>query len=74
MMAQTLFKAIKMRYPHTTIDVLAPEWSRPLTDRMPEISNSLPLPFKHGELKLSARYQMGKMLRKKRVCQMLRFT
>ncbi len=65
MMAQTLFKAIKMRYPHTTIDVLAPEWSRPLTDRMPEISNSLPLPFKHGELKLSARYQMGKMLRKK---------
>lgn len=64
-MAQTLFKAIKARSPQTAIDVLAPEWSRSLTDRMPEVSNSLPTPFKHGELNFLGRYQLAKMLRKK---------
>lgn len=64
-MAQALFKAIKLRYPQTTLDVLAPEWSRSLTDRMPEVANSLPLPFKHGELKIFERYKLAKMLRNK---------
>ena len=51
-MAQALFKAIKTKYPRTCLDVLAPEWSRPLTDRMPEIDLSLSMPLKHGELDL----------------------
>ena len=41
-MAQVLFKALKQKMA-CTIDVLAPEWSRPLTDRMPEVSRSIPM-------------------------------
>lgn len=62
-MAQTLFTTLKQLYPHKTIDVLAPEWSRALTSRMPEVSNSIALPFKHGQLSLKARYQLAKTLR-----------
>ncbi len=61
-MAQALFKAIKARYPNTMIEVLAPEWSRPLTERMPEVSASIAMPLKHGEMKLKTRYKLGKEL------------
>lgn len=63
-MAQALFKAIKHRYPSTSIDVLAPEWSRPLTARMPEIASSIVMPLKHGEFDLKTRYKLGLYLRK----------
>jgi lipopolysaccharide heptosyltransferase II len=62
-MAQTLFKTIKMRQPHTAIDVVAPNWTRPLLERMPEIRRAMDLPFKHGEFNLKARLQLGKQLR-----------
>lgn len=62
-MAQALFKAILHRYPNTTIDVLAPEWSRSLTERMVEVSKSIAMPLKHGELGLKQRYQLGRALR-----------
>lgn len=61
-MAQSLFKSIKQCYPDTTIDVLAPDWSRPLTDRMPEIHQGLSMPLKHGELGLKKRYRIAKNL------------
>lgn len=61
-MAQALFKAIKAKYPATRLDVLAPEWSRPLTDRMPEIDLGLSMPLKHGEFGLKKRYQIAKNL------------
>jgi heptosyltransferase-2 len=63
-MAQALFKAIKQRYPLTSIDVLAPEWSRPLTARMPEVASSIVMPLKHGEFGLKTRYELGLELRK----------
>lgn len=63
-MSQALLKAIQIRYPHTLIDVLAPEWSRPLTDRMPEVSKSIPMPVKHGELALGVRYKLAQQLKK----------
>ncbi|MFI4937008.1 MAG: lipopolysaccharide heptosyltransferase II [Candidatus Berkiellales bacterium] len=63
MMAQALFKAIKAQHPDTTIDVLAPEWSRPLTERMPEVNQSIAMPLKHGELNLKTRYELGKKLK-----------
>ncbi|HEV2613355.1 MAG TPA: lipopolysaccharide heptosyltransferase II [Gammaproteobacteria bacterium] len=62
-MAQVLFKFIKMRHPDAIIDVIAPDFTRPLLDRMPEISNILSLPFKHGELAISKRWKLGKTLR-----------
>lgn len=61
-MAQSLFKAIKSRYPQTTIDVLAPEWSRPLTERMPEVSASIAMPIKHGEMALVTRFKLARAL------------
>ena len=36
-MAQTLFQCLKQRHPECEIDVLAPDWSRPILERMPEV-------------------------------------
>lgn len=62
-MAQALFKAIKLRYPQTRIEVLAPKWSCPLTDRMPEIASSIPMNLQHGELGLSKRRQLAREIK-----------
>ena len=40
-MAQTLFACLKQRHPGCAIDVLAPEWSRPILERMPEVRAAL---------------------------------
>jgi len=64
-MSQALFKAIKAQNPAATLEVLAPEWSRSLTERMPEVAQSITMPLKRGELKLATRYQLGKQLRDK---------
>ena len=54
-MAQTLFRWLKKRHPDLEIDVLAPAWTKPLLDRMPEIHESLSSPFNHGELRFGDR-------------------
>lgn len=64
-MAQTLFKWLKQRYPDSEIDVLASARIKPLLDRMPEIHESLDSPFSHGELRLVDRYRLGISLRKR---------
>ena len=43
-MAQTLFQCLKQRHPQCEIDVLAPEWSRPILERMPASAQGLELP------------------------------
>ncbi|MGE3318942.1 MAG: lipopolysaccharide heptosyltransferase II [Candidatus Berkiella sp.] len=65
-MAQALFKAIKLNFPHTTLDVLAPEWSCGLTDRMPEISASIPMSIAHGELGLQKRRQLANKIKEEK--------
>ena len=40
-MAQTLFQCLRQRHPECVIDVLAPEWSRPILERMPEVRAAL---------------------------------
>lgn len=62
-MAQTLFKIIKQKNPSAVINVLAPNWSRALLERMPEVNQALMLPFGHGELNLKKRWQLGVELR-----------
>lgn len=62
-MAQTLFKLIKQRNPEVIIDVLAPAWSAPLLARMPEVSQFLVLPFKHGDFKFIERFKFGRQLK-----------
>ncbi|WP_122678261.1 lipopolysaccharide heptosyltransferase II [Pseudomonas viridiflava] len=61
-MAQTLFQCLKQRHPECQIDVLAPEWSRPLLERMPEVRAALSFPLGHGALELVTRRRIGKSL------------
>ena len=62
-MAQTLFQCLKQRHPDCVIDVLAPEWSRPLLERMPEVREALNFPLGHGALELATRRRIGKALK-----------
>jgi heptosyltransferase-2 len=62
-MAQSLFMVLKQRFPELQIDVLAPAWSRPLLERMPEVSKAIDMPLGHGALQLGTRYRLGKSLR-----------
>jgi len=65
-MAQALFKAIKLNFPQTTLHVLAPQWSRGLTERMPEINVSLPMTLSHGELGLQKRRQLANKIKEEK--------
>lgn len=62
-MAQTLFISLKQTQPDCIIDVLAPIWSLPLLERMPEIRQKHALRIGHKELKLTQRYAMARLLR-----------
>ncbi len=62
-MAQTLFECLKQRHPGCVIDVLAPEWSRPLLERMPQVRQALSFPLGHGAFELATRRRIGKGLK-----------
>ncbi len=62
-MAQTLFQCLKQRHPDCVIDVLAPEWSRPILERMPEVRQALSFPLGHGALELGTRRRIGTSLK-----------
>lgn len=62
-MAQSLFKILKQQNPTCTIDVIAPGWSVPVLERMPEVRRGIPLHIGHGEFNLKTRYRLGKELR-----------
>jgi len=61
-MAQTLFQCLKLQHPECAIDVLAPDWSRPILERMPEVRQALSFPLGHGALELGTRRRIGKSL------------
>lgn len=62
-MAQTLFQCLKQRHPECEIDVLAPEWSRPILERMPQVRAALSFPLGHGALELATRRRIGRSLK-----------
>lgn len=62
-LAQSLFKTLKLNYPDCSIDVAAPGWTLPLLERMPEVSDTIALAFKHGELALWQRISVGRSLK-----------
>lgn len=62
-MAQTLFCCLKSQGA-AQIDVLAPLWSKPLLERMPEVHQALEFPLGHGVLDLHARWSIGRSLAK----------
>ena len=63
-LAQSLFTTLKQQSPNCQIDVAAPAWTLPLLERMPEVTNAIALPFKHGEFAFWKRIRFGKSLRK----------
>ncbi len=63
MMAQSLFMSLKRSYPGCQIDVLAPSWSLPLLERMPEVSKPIAMPLQHKQFGLMARAKIGVRLR-----------
>ena len=62
-MAQSLFMCLKEQYPDCRISVLAPDWTRPLLERMPEVEKAISLQLGHGELQLGTRRAFGRSLR-----------
>ncbi len=68
-MAQSLFKVLQQCHPGAVIDVLAPAWSLPLLERMPEVDRGIVMPLGHGRLALGERYRLGKGLRSERYSQ-----
>ena len=62
-MAQSLFKVLREQNSEREIDVVAPGWTLPLLERMPEVRNTIEMPLGHGELKLRVRRRLGIQLR-----------
>tara|TARA_R110000796_G_C14546340_1_gene433424 strand:- start:339 stop:1385 length:1047 start_codon:yes stop_codon:yes gene_type:complete len=62
-MAQTLFVCLKQEHgDDCQIDVLAPDWSRPILERMPQVRQALSFPLGHGALELATRRRIGRGL------------
>ena len=68
-MAQPLLMLLKRQHPNAVIDVFAPKWSLAVMKRMSEISDTIENPFGHGDIKLFARYRVGRSLRAKKYTQ-----
>lgn len=65
LMAQPLLARLHQRLPGVEIDALAPRWVQPLLERMPEVAQTIESPFGHGELRLRARWHLGRDLAKR---------
>ena len=62
-MSQVLYIYLQQSRPGVAIDVLAPAWSQPLLERMPEVRGAITMPLGHGELGLGRRWRLGRGLR-----------
>ncbi|HUR41214.1 MAG TPA: lipopolysaccharide heptosyltransferase II, partial [Verrucomicrobiae bacterium] len=62
-MAQSLFKRLKEKHPDAAIDVVAPGWSLPLIQRMPEVRAGIEMPLGHGRFGFGIRRTLGRSLR-----------
>jgi len=62
-MTQSLFITLKASNPACQLHVLAPAWSIPLLERMPEVALGIINPINHGEFNLATRFKLGQQLR-----------
>lgn len=62
LMSQSLYRHLKQRNPDREIDVLAPNWCRPVLARMPEINQAIEMPVGHGSLQWGLRKEIGQQL------------
>ncbi len=65
-MAQALYKLLREQNPAVEIHVVAPKWSLPVLERMPEVARGIELDVGHGELALGRRRAVGRRLRTER--------
>ena len=63
-MAQSLYKLLLSRNPGMRIHVIAPPWSKPILDRMPEVNRAIELDVAHGEAAFGRRRKLGRRLRR----------
>ena len=61
-MSAVLYRYLWQTRPGVAIDVLAPAWSQPLLQRMPEVRSAIVMPVGHGE-GLGRRWRLGRELR-----------
>ena len=61
-MAQPLYRRLIERNPGAEVHVFAPAWTRPLLERMPEVTASHLNPFGHGALRLAERWRVARKL------------
>jgi heptosyltransferase-2 len=62
-MSQVLYRYLQTTRPGVAIDVLAPAWSGPLLQRMPEVRRTIVMPLGHGEFGFGQRRRLGRELR-----------
>jgi heptosyltransferase-2 len=65
-MAQALYKLLRQQDPSVEIHVVAPAWSLPVLERMPEVARGIELAVGHGELGLRRRWALARRLRAER--------
>ena len=65
-MAEPLYQLLSEKHPDLVLDVLAPGWTLPLLQRMPQVRNAIENPFAHGQLRLQERRALGVSLRQHR--------
>lgn len=62
-MAQSLFMTLRQQHPGCHIDVMAPGWSMPILERMPEVARGITMPIGHGKFELGRRFRLGQGLK-----------
>ncbi|MGE4532420.1 lipopolysaccharide heptosyltransferase II [Halomonas sp.] len=62
-MAQSLLLTLKARHPGCSLAVLAPGWSLPILERMPEVDEAIALDVKHGQFGWATRRAVARSLR-----------
>lgn len=63
-MAQSLYRLIKMHHPQCSIDVIGPSAFEALHLLMPEVDSFIASPLKHSQLNFKACWQLAKKLKK----------
>jgi heptosyltransferase-2 len=63
LLAQPLLARLRDKEPELAIDVLAPEWVAPVARRMPQVSEVIAAPLRHGALQLGLRWRLARELK-----------
>lgn len=62
-MAQSLFRQLKLDSPNLYLAVLAPAWTKALLSRMPEVDQSIEMPLGHGQVQLTTRWRLARQIK-----------